>query len=1539
MAILSFLFAGAMLLSSGATGQVIKFSPAGQDQFRITENTYSKLSVVNSLNELGYYTIKTKTANFSLLAANEYGNSTAEGDPMVPVLKRIIEVPLDATVDIRIVSESSREISLADYGILDPLIPAQPPVSKEFVDPGDANFKYNKDTYQKNEYLNTELVKVIPLGIMRGVRLARLEIYPVQYNPVLNKIKVYDQLDVELTFINADVEATKSLKKAAFSPFFEGIYSMVANYKPLAGDELVMDEPATLAIVSAPLFQSTLQPFIQWKTKKGFKIIEGYTNDPNIGTTTTSIKAYLAGLYNNPPAGYNPPAFILLVGDVAEIPAFSGTSGSHVTDLYYAEYTGDKYPEVFYGRFSASTLAQLQPQIDKTLEQEQYLMPDPSYLGEVVMVAGADASHATTWGNGQINYGTNNYFNAAHGMLSHTYLQPEPSGGNYSTLIKQNVSNGVGYANYTAHCSSSGWADPSFLISDIPALQNNHKYCLMVGNCCLSVKFEGTCFGEEIVRAANKGALGYIGGSNSTYWDEDYWWGVGFKTVTANPTYDPAKLGAYDRTFHDHGEALADWYITAGQMPQGGNLAVTQSGSSMELYYYEIYHLMGDPTLMAYFGVPPVTTATYPSLMVLASTTFTVTTQPYAYVAISKDGVLHGAAVADATGVAEVTLVPITVPGVADVVVTRQNGQPFIGTVVVASPAGAYVLVDDFQIDDNAGNNNGLADYGENILLDMTLKNFGSATATNLTATLTSTNPYVTITDGTAQWPNIAPNATSFVAGAFALTVADNVPDQELASFEVAVTDGTDIWNSTFNITLNAPELATGNLGIDDSSGGNGNGRLDAGETVDLIVTVNNNGHSDALGTQAGIAITSPWVTINTAASTIGTIPAGNSGNAVFNITIDAGAPIGTNVTVDFSAAAGNYNTQKSFVETIGIIDEDFETGDFSRYPWQLSGTTNWSVTNAGPYEGLYCAKSGTITHSQTSTLALSLEVMANDSIHFYYKVSSESGYDYLRFSIDGTELNKWSGTVDWSLVTFPVTTGNHTFTWSYTKDGSVSSGSDCAWIDYIVFPPVNTAPVLSIGSLTINDAEKGNGNGILDPGESAILQIATSNTGLSAVHNVVSELNTTSAMISIGNPVINLGDIGANQTVNASFNVTASSSAPTGCIVDLLNKAEGTEVSDAKTLYCTLGGGAAVEDFETGNFLKFPWTMGGNGPWTITNVSPYQGVYSAKSGVITHNQTSELSVTLNFMNSGNIKFYRKVSSESGYDYLRFFLDGVEQNKWAGTVDWGQVTFPVTNGTHILKWSYTKDGSVSSGSDCAWLDMIEFPAIASNILVDLKVNLQGPFNGSTMNTNLNALPAFPVTQPYAVAPWNHPGFEAVATVPNNNIVDWVLVELRETAGAAGTATSSTTLARQAGFLLNNGKVVGLDGSSMLSFTANIQQNLFTVVWHRNHLGVISANPLGLVSGAYTYDFTTGAGQALGGSNGHRELVPGIWGMIGGDGNADKQVNNADKTDVWMPQSGNSDYLSGDFDLNGQVNNSDKVEIWRPNSGSGCQVPN
>jgi len=131
-------------------------------------------------------------------------------------------------------------------------------------------------------------------------------------------------------------------------------------------------------------------------------------------------------------------------------------------------------------------------------------------------------------------------------------------------------------------------------------------------------------------------------------------------------------------------------------------------------------------------------------------------------------------------------------------------------------------------------------------------------------------------------------------------------------------------------------------------------------------------------------------------------------------------------------------------------------------------------------------------------------------------------------------------------------------------------------------------------------------------------------------------------------------------------------------------------------------------EDFETGDFSKFKWDFLGDSEWDIISQEKKSGSFGAKAGLINDYETSSLSITI-WCSDGNIKFHRKVSSESHYDFLRFYIDGTEKGHWSGEQDWDEVSFPVTQGIRTFEWIYSKDNSISGGEDTAWIDDIVFP--------------------------------------------------------------------------------------------------------------------------------------------------------------------------------------------------------------------------------------
>ena len=132
------------------------------------------------------------------------------------------------------------------------------------------------------------------------------------------------------------------------------------------------------------------------------------------------------------------------------------------------------------------------------------------------------------------------------------------------------------------------------------------------------------------------------------------------------------------------------------------------------------------------------------------------------------------------------------------------------------------------------------------------------------------------------------------------------------------------------------------------------------------------------------------------------------------------------------------------------------------------------------------------------------------------------------------------------------------------------------------------------------------------------------------------------------------------------------------------------------------------IESFEKGDFSSFNWDFSGDAYWFVTSSKSNSGSYSAQAGDIEDGESSTMMVELD-CDAGNISFYRKVSSESGFDRLRFFIDGAEKGSWSGSKDWAEVTFPVAAGRRTFAWTYSKDSSVSDGEDTAWIDDITFP--------------------------------------------------------------------------------------------------------------------------------------------------------------------------------------------------------------------------------------
>ena len=637
------------------------------------------ITVEASIRNLTATDVETPQGTFTNLSIPGFQHTGEIGSPQLPVMNRLIEIPMGAKLEVKVTSSRSQAFSLADFKITNRVIPRQPPHPKDGTE---VPFEFDTSSYQASGIQQDKLVTIEEIGQLRHVRLALLKVAPVGYDPVEGKLEVVNDLKIEITMTGADMDETAFIKGQYSSPFYDGVYAQTIRAESLRGMNQKDDRAPCFVIVADRQFEEQLEPFVRWKTEKGFDVVSLF-ND-TVGPTPSAIQAKIKDMYNNPSEGRRAPDFLLLVGDNDNLPALKGETGgwsSHITDLYYSTITDDYLPDILTGRFSARTAAELAPQLAKTMTYEKFQLVDASYLQKVVMIAGWDSSHSVEWGYPQINYGLEQSFNGDHGITTQSVFLSSGAGQNENE-IHQKVSEGAAFVNYTAHGSATSWHDPSFEISDINNLAEGY-FTFAVGNCCVTSTFQnGTCFGEAFLRAENKGAIGYIGASNNSYWDEDLWWGVGYYAIAhpnddgAAPAIGDTSEGAYDKVFNGVN-------TTGAGMMVAGNLAVEQSNTSRNLYYWEIYHLLGDPSLMIYMGLPNDNAVQHASRVTAESAALEVKAAAGSLVGITVDGKLFGSAFVDESGVAQVSLQALPTEGTATIVVTGKNLKPYIGEIVI----------------------------------------------------------------------------------------------------------------------------------------------------------------------------------------------------------------------------------------------------------------------------------------------------------------------------------------------------------------------------------------------------------------------------------------------------------------------------------------------------------------------------------------------------------------------------------------------------------------------------------------------------------------------------------------------------------------------------------------------------------------------------------------------------------------------------------------------------------------------------------------
>ena len=1030
--------------------------------------------------------------NYTTIGFDNTMQSALSGDPSLPYLSiKLLLPPGEVVSGMEIIRENEQLIE--GYFTLEPYQPSRP-----LSETKAAEFSYNPSTYQSSEAYPKEAGRTPGTHFMNGFGFALGAFTPVNFIPAKGQLSYFEQV----TIVLHTAPEEKAQQASAMLPTSENFSIRARKFadNPEAISQYQLPKTRTtdqykLLILTTDQFADGFTELTDMYLQRGIRseittketiIANGTGND-----VPQKIRNYIIEEYQN-----HGVEFVLLGGDVELIPyrgffchvqSGGGYEDDNIpADLYYSALDGtwddngnfqygepdedDLLPEVAVARFPFSSSEELENMIHKSHYYQNF--PVTGELTNALLAGENLYNDPETWGS--------DYLELLIGERSDNGYTTNgiPTDYNFERLYEENqawtkydlmnsINSGkqmvhhVGHASptYVAYMSNSDITNANFS----GANGIDHNYTLLQTHGCDCGSFDySDCILEKMVTIDNF-AVAIMGNSRFGWFNE------GQTEGPAAHLHREMMDALYNEEIRFLGNAFleskiqtAPWVEASGQWEEG----------ALRWNFYDL-NTLGDPALSVWTNEPIAIDVSYENEIIIGSVSTELTVlsggdpmQDFVC-SVIKDGILCGTAETNANGVATITFdEEITQPGAATLIVVGRNCLPTEYAVEFIPGNGAYVVFSDFQINDELGNNNQLADYNETVMLTITIGNVGLDMAEDLNATLSAADPYVTITDNSANFGNVASGQQATVEDAFTVEIHDNIPDQHMINFTLSCATSTDAWESMFGITAQAPILEIGEVNIADVTGGNNSGSLDPGETDSLYIDASNFGHSDCWNTEMELNTTSPYVTINNDIPAINELLAGETKVVGFEVQIQPDAPIGTVVEFVCSMQSGTYQTETTYYLPIGLVMEDFETGDFSRFEWQNGGQLAWTVDSSNPFAGAFSAKSGAISDLNKSELFIELEVITSDDISFWRKVSSEADYDFLRFYVDGSLIREWSGELDWEEESFTLNPGAHTLKWIYEKDINTIGGLDAAWLDNIIFPPtatiLNTNPIFS---------------------------------------------------------------------------------------------------------------------------------------------------------------------------------------------------------------------------------------------------------------------------------------------------------------------------------------------------------------------------------------------------------------------------------------------------------------------------------------------
>ncbi len=788
-----------------------------------------------------------------------------EGYPALPVVNRSIIIDGRAQMHLELYDVVYEDIQLK-------VAPSKGVIPRN-IDPKTVPYRF-ADVYGKDEFYPREIATLSEPYILRDYRGITVQTTPFAYNPVSRTLRVFKSFKLRIYARGESRTNTLDASRSSYTRDFEQVYAQHFINWPHTRYTPVNDSFGKMLVICHSSFITDIQPYINWKKQKGIEteLIEF----SSIGSTATQLQSYIQNRYNADPSI----AYVQLVGDAPQIPTLTHQSGG--ADPVFSLVAGsDNYPDIFIGRFSAQTVAELNAQINKTIAYERDATTSDTWLSRAMGIASdeggsngdngeTDIQHMNVIRNKLLNYG-------------YTGVDQVYDPGASATTVSNNVNAGRGLINYIGHGGDTSWVTTGFNNTNATNLRNGTKTPVIMSVACVNGNFVSrTCFAEAWQRNASGGSVTFYGSTINQSWASP---------MRAQDEFIDLMVGEHK--------------FTAGGLYYNASCKMMDIYGNDGINMFKTWHIFGDASLLVRSKTPIQMSVSHPATIIQGSTSLTVTTGVgNALVALTHNNNILGRGYTNSAGTVNLSLSGMPAGSATyTLTVTAHNRVTYIATIEQIPPAGPWIDVQEAAWQDN---NNNEPEFGESGALSLRLKNSGSDPSDALTLTLSSSSTGVTITNNTHQADAIAAGVTVEIPSAFGIQLADNLPDGTELTFSLNITSGTQSWEHETVFSVKAPALALGDVLIDDSTGNN-SGTLDPGENVNLTITILNNGAAMSPAGSVSLSSTTSGITITTPSIDIPGIASGASTQVTFPVSVSAGVPQGSTASFEVMAVTGAY--------------------------------------------------------------------------------------------------------------------------------------------------------------------------------------------------------------------------------------------------------------------------------------------------------------------------------------------------------------------------------------------------------------------------------------------------------------------------------------------------------------------------------------------------------------------------------------------------------------------------------------------------------